>query len=51
MMWAREDGVPVDNEALHKRIHQAVIDIVKKQRDLGVDIVNDGESSKPSYAT
>ena len=51
MMWAQEDGIPVDQEALHRRIHQAVLDIVKKQRELGVDIVNDGESSKPSYAT
>jgi len=51
MMWAREDGVPVDSNAFHDRIHQAVIDIVKKQKELGVDVVNDGEQSKPSYAT
>jgi len=51
MMFAREDGVPVDQEALHSRIHQAVIDIVKKQKELGIDVVNDGEMSKPSYAT
>ena len=51
MMWAREDGVPVDKNALHDRVHQAVSDIVKKQKSLGVDVVNDGEQSKPSYAT
>lgn len=51
MMWAKEDGVPVDEKAMEERIHQAVINIVKKQKDLGVDIVNDGEQSKPSYAT
>lgn len=50
-MWAKEDGVPVDEKAMEERIHQAVIDIVKKQTDLGIDVVNDGEQSKPSYAT
>ena len=51
MMWAREDGVPVDEKALHSRVHQAVIDIVNKQKSLGISVVNDGEVSKPSYAT
>jgi 5-methyltetrahydropteroyltriglutamate--homocysteine methyltransferase len=51
MMWAREDGVPVDAEAMRKRVKQAVADIVSKQKSLGIDIVNDGEMSKPSYAT
>lgn len=51
MMWAREDGVPVDKDALQARIRQAVADIVRKQRECGVAIVNDGEMSKPSYAT
>ena len=51
LMWAKEDGVPVDMDALHERVAQAVKDIVKRQRDIGVAIVNDGEMSKPSYAT
>ena len=51
MMWAKEDGVPVDAEALRMRVKQAVSDIVKKQKSLGIDVVNDGEMSKPSYAT
>ena len=51
MMWAREDGIPVEREALRARVHQAVLDIVKKQKDIGIDLVNDGEASKPSYAT
>ncbi|MFQ5658992.1 MAG: cobalamin-independent methionine synthase II family protein [Gammaproteobacteria bacterium] len=51
MMWAREDGIPVDKQALRERVHQAVLDVVKKQQELGVDLVNDGEASKPSYAT
>ncbi|MDT8405528.1 cobalamin-independent methionine synthase II family protein [Sulfuriflexus sp.] len=51
MMWAVEDGIPVDEQALQERVHQAVLDIVSRQRALGIDIVNDGEMSKPSYAT
>ena len=51
MMWAREDGVPVDAGAMAVRVQQAVVDIVNKQKELGVSVVNDGEMSKPSYAT
>src|SRR5689334_19107227 len=51
MMFAKEEGVPVEPRALAARIRQAVADIVKRQRDAGIDIVNDGEMSKPSYAT
>ena len=51
MMFAKEEGVPVEPRALAARIREAVADIVKRQRDAGIDIVNDGEMSKPSYAT
>jgi len=51
MMWAREDGVPVDAGAMAVRVQQAVLDIVSKQKELGISVVNDGEMSKPSYAT
>src|SRR6266850_2377709 len=51
MMFAKEEGVPVDAAALGTRIRAAVAEIVQKQVDAGVAIVNDGEMSKPSYAT
>src|SRR5438093_12153330 len=51
MMYAKEEGVPVDAAALGARIRAAVAEIVKKQVEVGVAIVNDGEMSKPSYAT
>ncbi len=51
MMFAKEEGVPVDAAALQARIRSAVAEVVKKQVEAGVDIVNDGELSKPSYAT
>ena len=50
-MYAKEEGVPVDRSALAERVRAAVAEVVKKQTDAGIDIVNDGEMSKPSYAT
>ncbi|PWU24151.1 MAG: epoxyalkane--coenzyme M transferase [Candidatus Rokuibacteriota bacterium] len=50
-MFAKEEGVPVDPIALDARIRAAVDETVQKQADAGVAIVNDGEMSKPSYAT
>ncbi|MGH6790906.1 MAG: cobalamin-independent methionine synthase II family protein [Pseudolabrys sp.] len=51
MMYAKEEGVPVDPAALAARVKAAVAEVVKKQADAGVDLINDGEMSKPSYAT
>src|SRR6059036_2048104 len=51
MMFAKEEGVPVDPAALKARIRVAVAETVDKQVKAGVSIVNDGEMSKPSYAT
>jgi 5-methyltetrahydropteroyltriglutamate--homocysteine methyltransferase len=50
-MYAKEEGVPVERAALGARIRAAVAEVVRKQADAGIDIVNDGEMSKPSYAT
>src|SRR6202041_3809077 len=51
IMFAKEEGIPADGAALAARIATAVADIVKHQAQAGIDIVNDGEMSKPSYAT
>jgi len=51
MMYAKEEGVPVEPGALAARVKQAVAEVVKKQADAGVDLINDGEMSKPGYAT
>ncbi len=50
-MFAKEEGVPVDAAALSRQIASAVADVVQKQVAAGIDIVDDGEMSKPSYAT
>ncbi len=49
-MWAKGDGVPVDEQALAERVANAVNEIVDKQIAAGVSIINDGEMSKSSYA-
>jgi 5-methyltetrahydropteroyltriglutamate--homocysteine methyltransferase len=51
MMWAREDGIPVDKAAMEERVARAVDEAVSRQTHAGIDIVNDGEWGKPSYAT
>ena len=50
-MFAREEGVPIDADGLAHRIGDAVTEVVRKQADAGVDWLDDGEMSKPSYAT
>jgi 5-methyltetrahydropteroyltriglutamate--homocysteine methyltransferase len=51
MMFAKEEGVPVDPTALAARIRLAVADVVCRQAEAGLTVINDGEVSKPSYAT
>jgi 5-methyltetrahydropteroyltriglutamate--homocysteine methyltransferase len=51
MMFAKEEAQPVDAAALRARIRSTVARVVEKQIEAGIDIVNDGEMSKPSYAT
>jgi 5-methyltetrahydropteroyltriglutamate--homocysteine methyltransferase len=50
-MYAKEEGVPVEPEALARRVASAVEEVVRKQAQAGIDVVGDGEMSKPSYAT
>jgi 5-methyltetrahydropteroyltriglutamate--homocysteine methyltransferase len=40
-----------DKQALDRLTRQAVVDIVRRQAQTGIDIVNDGEMSKPGYST
>jgi 5-methyltetrahydropteroyltriglutamate--homocysteine methyltransferase len=51
MMFAKEEGVPLEPTAVADRVRAAVREVVGLQIDAGIDIVNDGEMSKPSYAT
>jgi len=51
VMFAREDGLPLEAAAVDAMVRKAVREVVDLQVEAGVDIVNDGEMSKPSYAT
>jgi 5-methyltetrahydropteroyltriglutamate--homocysteine methyltransferase len=51
LVFAKEGGQHVDEAALAARIEQAVQHVVDRQAEAGIDIINDGEQSKPSYAT
>jgi 5-methyltetrahydropteroyltriglutamate--homocysteine methyltransferase len=51
MNLARKRGEKVDDATYTARVRQAVSDIVKKQVEIGIDIVDDGEMSKPSFIT
>ena len=51
IMFAREDGIPLDLAAVEQTVTEAVEDVVARQLKAGVDFINDGEMSKPSYAT
>ena len=51
MVRARSRGEASDAHAFQARLRQAVAEIVRKQAELGVDVVDDGEFGKPSFVT
>ena len=51
LMKARLSGQPVDKAAYDRRVKSAVEETVRKQVETGIDIVADGEQSKPGFFT
>ena len=51
LVLAREAGEPVDEAEFTDEVRAVVRKTVQLQADAGVDVLNDGEVSKPSYAT
>ncbi len=51
MLFAKESGELADRAALDQRVRKAVGEIVRKQVQAGVDVVNDGEMGKIGYST
>ena len=47
-MMAEGEAEP---SALAKAVREAVFEVVKRQADTGIDIVDDGEQSKPGFIT
>jgi len=51
VLFARENGELENREAAQRTISEAVREVVRRQVATGIDIVNDGEMNKISYAT
>src|SRR5271169_2469320 len=51
LLKAKDDGRPVDPTQFEKVTADATKEIVRKQLESGIDIVNDGEMSKIGYVT
>jgi 5-methyltetrahydropteroyltriglutamate--homocysteine methyltransferase len=51
MLYAKDKGEMQDRAAFEKHVSDAVIEIVRKQVECGVDVVNDGEAGKIGYST
>ena len=51
LMKAKITGIGYDPEAYEARVRGAVAECVRKQAATGIDILNDGEQSKPGFFT
>ena len=51
MLFRREQGEPYDRAEFDRIMADAVSETVRKQVEMGIDIVSDGETSKIGYAT
>lgn len=40
-----------ERTSFDRRVREAVADVVQRQQEAGLDILNDGEQGKPGYAT
>ncbi len=49
ILRAKESGLPYDQGSYSARVRAAVNEVVRKQADLGLDVVSDGEMSKPGF--
>ena len=51
MVQAKEQRKPVDEKAHAAKLRASVKDVVRKQIELGIDIIDDGEFGKPSFVS
>ena len=49
LIRAKESGKPYDQQAYATRVRSAVAEVVRKQTEQGLDIVDDGEMGKPGF--
>ena len=48
-LYAKAAGAKIDQDALSRNVRQTVADVVRKQAEVGIDSVNDGEISKAKF--
>lgn len=51
LLFAQDRGEPVDQAQFEKVVGNAVNEVVRLQTEAGIDVIDDGEMSKISYAT
>ena len=51
LMQARVEGRAVDRDHYEETVRSAVVDCVRRQSETGIDILTDGEQSKPGFFT
>ena len=51
LLFAKDKKESFNQDYFNEVVRNSVVDVVKKQSDIGIDIVSDGEMSKISYAT
>ena len=51
LLRGREDGTRFDRDSFDSGVRRAVSEVVTRQRNAGIDVVNDGEQGRAQYAT
>ena len=51
LLRGREDGTRFDRDSFDSGVRRAVAEVVTRQRNAGIDVVNDGEQGRAQYAT
>src|SRR5688572_19204990 len=50
LLRLREERLAYDPDAFDRGVRDAVQEVVKRQAEIGLDVINDGEQSKSQYA-
>ena len=51
LLLSRDERREVNPGAFNEGVREAVAEVVKKQTDIGLDVINDGEQGRAQYAT
>ncbi len=51
LLLAKESGEPYDRAVFDATMRDAIAELVRRQAEIGIDLVSDGETSKIGYAT